>query len=378
MLDDVYILADNVVSPIGYNSIDNFINLMAGYTGIKQVQINGAKPIDTYASLIPDGFVNELDEQLGPGTYTRLEKLLIRSMQDAVTLADIDASSPSTGIIISTTKGNIDLLHEQNPVPAERIYLSPMAKAISKYFKNENEPIVISNACISGVMAIVIGARMIRSGRFEQVIVSGGDIINDFTVSGFLSFKALSSTVCQPFDIARGGLNLGEGIGTVILSRHKGNARAKVLGGAGSNDANHISGPSRDGSGLKIAIRNALKQSGISVDQVDAISAHGTGTPYNDEMEAITFDDLGLSKVPANSMKGYFGHTLGGAGLVESIMGIHAMSQNIQIGTRGYEQHGVSRNINITEQHQSNTVNHTLKTASGFGGCNAAVIFSRI
>jgi 3-oxoacyl-[acyl-carrier-protein] synthase I len=281
--------------------------------------------------------------------------------------------------VISTTKGNIDMLHNDAypGVDASRIYLANSAKAVAGYFHNPNNPIVVSNACISGVLAIVTAARLLRSGQYDYVIACGGDIINDFTASGFQSFKALSDEPCKPFDKERIGLNLGEGFGTMVLTAKPIIGGIQILGGASSNDANHISGPSRTGSGLKVAINAALKESELAAVQIDTVSAHGTATSYNDEMEAVAFDDLGLASAPTNSLKGYFGHTLGGAGLVESIISAHALKNQMAIKTLGYAAHGVSRDINIIAETRPQSLSTCLKTASGFGGCNAALLLQR-
>lgn len=378
MLQPIYIAADNIVSPLGLTTAANFEQVVAGYTGIAPVSIPGAKPIEVYASIIQQAAVDEASKHIN-SPYTRFEKLAIASITDALQQSGIDASSSRVGLVLSTTKGNIDMLHTglYPNIDPDRIYLAQAAKAIARHFNNPNTPLVISNACISGVMAIIAAARMLRSGQFDYVIACGGDIINDFTASGFQSFKALSEMPCKPFDANRTGLNLGEAFGTMVLTATPIEGAMQILGGASSNDANHISGPSRTGSGLKLAISAALKQYNLSANQIDTISAHGTATPYNDEMEAIAFDDLGLAHAPINSLKGYFGHTLGGAGIIESIISAHALKNQKLIKTFGYETHGVSRPIKVIDKTESQPITTCLKTASGFGGCNAALILQR-
>lgn len=151
----------------------------------------------------------------------------------------------------------------------------------------------------------------------------------------------------------------------------------KVVSGAISNDANHISGPSRTGQELGYAIKKSLIDAGLGPDDIDYISAHGTATPYNDEMEANAINYAGLQQVPTNSLKAYYGHTLGAAGLIESIITLHSMKENIILPSAGYEDNGVSKPVNICTSLQHTEVKHALKTASGFGGCNAAMIFSK-
>ncbi|PLX10405.1 MAG: beta-ketoacyl synthase, partial [Marinilabiliales bacterium] len=149
-------------------------------------------------------------------------------------------------------------------------------------------------------------------------------------------------------------------------------------GGSNSNDANHISGPSRNGDGLYFAIRNAFEQADKTDTKIDYISAHGTATPYNDEMESKAINLAKLNHVPVNSLKGYWGHTLGAAGIIESIAGIHSIKQNCLIQSIGYSEHGVSEPLNIIQNFEEKEINNFLKTASGFGGSNAAVYFSEL
>ena len=151
----------------------------------------------------------------------------------------------------------------------------------------------------------------------------------------------------------------------------------KVSGGSVSNDANHISGPSRTGEELNLAISKAMNNAGLSANDIDFISAHGTATLFNDEMEAKAITLAGLQLVPVNSLKGYYGHTLGAAGLIESIISIQSLKENLVIPTRGFENIGVTQPINVCSTLYSATLKNCLKTASGFGGCNAAMVFSK-
>ncbi|NJO89238.1 MAG: hypothetical protein HC831_09980 [Chloroflexia bacterium] len=200
------------------------------------------------------------------------------------------------------------------------------ANKIASYFGFVNQPQVISNACISGVAGCVVGKRLIDSDLYDNVVVVGADVLSRFIVSGFQSFKSLSEQPCKPFDVARDGLSLGEGIGSIILTNNESlvtSPKIVLQNGAISNDANHISGPSRTGEGLQIAITKTI---GNNTD-IDIISAHGTATPYNDDMESKAIYNSGLGKVPVVSTKGYTGHTLGAAGIIEIIIGVEAMKK---------------------------------------------------
>jgi 3-oxoacyl-[acyl-carrier-protein] synthase-1 len=211
------------------------------------------------------------------------------------------------------------------------------------------------------------------------VIVTGCDRFSRFVLSGFQSFQAVADGPCRPFDVARKGINLGEAAATIILSTKEENEPlAQLLSGATSNDANHISGPSRTGEELALAINSALSQAGLTSKDIGMISAHGTATLYNDEMESKAFDLAGLLDTPVHSLKGYVGHTLGTAGVLESVMIIESLRRQLLIPSAGFEHIGVPKPINVTRAMQPASLKYVLKTASGFGGCNATAVWAKI
>jgi 3-oxoacyl-[acyl-carrier-protein] synthase I len=384
-MTEVFIAADNIFTPLGFTTDENIESIKKNLTGMKTYQKEEFSPLPFCASLIDsEKLKSDFNKFENSDKYTRLEKMFILSIREALKDSKINIKDKKTLIIISTTKGNIDLLEasNKNKFEEKRVYLGCMAGVIQKFFQSPNEPIVISNACISGVLAIIAAGRLIQSGQYENIIISGGDLISGFTVSGFQSFKALSLEPCKPFDALRDGLNLGEGCGTVVLTSNPsiagGNDKIIISGGASSNDANHISGPSRTGDGLFIAIKNTIKEAKLnSAREVEFISAHGTATPYNDEMESKAFALAEMSHIPVNSLKGFFGHTLGAAGIIESIAGIRSLRENMLFNTLGYKNLGVTQEINIIKKTEELKINNCLKTASGFGGCNAAILFSK-
>ena len=152
----------------------------------------------------------------------------------------------------------------------------------------------------------------------------------------------------------------------------------KILGDGSINDANHISGPSRTGEGLYRSIYGAMAEAGLKPSNIDYICAHGTATPFNDEMEAIALDRLGLTAAPVNSLKGYYGHTLGASGLLETVIGIQSVLDNMLFRSLGFDELGVSKGINIIEENTGKELRYFLKTASGFGGSNAAIVLEKV
>jgi 3-oxoacyl-[acyl-carrier-protein] synthase-1 len=283
--------------------------------------------------------------------------------------------------VLSTTKGNVSLLDTklEQGFEVERVNLWAAANEIATFFKNPNTPVIVSQACISGVSAILSAKMYLESGKYKHVVVTGGDVLSKFIVSGFQSFKALSATRCKPFDTLRDGLTLGEGAATIILSIDDENLlpvnSIVIKAGATSNDANHISGPSRTGEGLYRAITHTLKD--VDIQNLAFINAHGTATLYNDEMEAIAISRAGLENIPVNSLKGYIGHTLGAAGIIETIVCSHSLLNAQLIKTLGFSNLGVSKTLNIITETIGFNKTECLKTASGFGGCNAAVLIKK-
>ncbi len=374
-LKDVFVVADNVYSPIGKTTSENFLNLNNNISGVHGHYPGTISTQPFFAALFDE------DEQIAPNTsHTKFERLLITSIDNALKQTDINLRDSKTILIISTTKGNISLLETDRYSDAvkKRIALTTSAQIIADNFGFANKPVVISNACISGVLAIITGMRLLRSGTFENAVIAGADLISKFILSGFQSFQALSPGVCRPFDRTHDGLNLGEGAATIILSPHKKYAGPiKIKGGSVTNDANHISGPSRTGRELAYAISRSMDDAGIGAGEVNFINAHGTGTVYNDEMEANAMRLAGLVNIPLNSLKGYYGHTLGAAGLIESIISIEALRQGIVLATPGFEQAPESHPVNASAFNRYLNAQNFLKTASGFGGCNAAVIIGK-
>ncbi len=211
-----------------------------------------------------------------------------------------------------------------------------------------------------------------------NVIVVAGDLISDFVLSGFQSFQAISSFPCRPYSNDRSGISLGEAVCAVLVGPEiSEKEKIAYIDAVTANDANHISGPSRTGEGLFLSIERLLKRTRIKSKEIDYLSAHGTATLYNDEMESIAFSRAGLEEVPVNSLKGYFGHTLGASALLESIFAKYSLLNNELFSSLNYSRHGVSKPMNIIQDYQEKELNLALKTASGFGGCNIALLLKK-
>jgi 3-oxoacyl-[acyl-carrier-protein] synthase I len=367
-----YLTGDNIITSLGFDTeevLSAIENNTTGITNKEHYKHLTKAPI----SLVDYEKINdELAVRFPETSFTRFEAITTLSLHKALSKSIIDANSDRTLFILSTTKGNIELLITGEQ-PGKNVMLYPTASKISQLFGFVNAPIIICNACISGVLALILAKRYIDSGKYDSIVVSGADVVSDFIVAGFESFKSMSEKPCKPFDVSRDGLSLGEGAATIIVTKDKENSGIKITDGASANDANHISGPSRTGEGLYLASKNVVHERG----DIDFISAHGTATPYNDDMESIAIQRLGLNEIPVNSFKGYFGHTLGAAGVIETILTKHSMLRNRIYGTLGNESDGVAAPINVVRQHTSKELNCCLKFASGFGGCNASILLEK-
>ncbi|MES1221769.1 MAG: beta-ketoacyl synthase N-terminal-like domain-containing protein [Bacteroidota bacterium] len=377
---EVFIVSDNIVSPLGLTTGDNFSQLTKGVSGIRLHKDDGLSSQPVYASLL-DKSIDFAVTENNFHAYTKFEKLLIASVRDALSSNPVNTRSDKTVLIVSSTKGNISLIESDtlNETSEKRIALHTSAQLVADYFHFTTKPVVVSHACISGLVALITGMRLLQSGKYDHAVVAGADVITKFILSGFQSFQAISSEPCKPFDAGRNGITLGEGAATVILSVEKpGNGYfVKISGGGISNDANHISGPSRNGEELHQSVKNAMDESGAAIKDIGFISAHGTATIYNDEMEAKAINLAGLQEVPVNSLKGYYGHTLGAAGLIETVVAVHSLRENIFLPTIGFKEPGTSKPLNVTSILQKGSYNACLKTASGFGGCNAAIVLQK-
>jgi len=320
--------------------------------------------------LLASQFTKSQINTLNP-RISRFDNIASRALLD---LKDSTQSLKGRGLLIlASTKGNLDYL-EKNEA---KISLHQSAKILADQV-GIDDSLVISNACSSGVIAIITAKRYLDSELYKYCIVVGAEVLSDFIISGFQCLNGLSKEPCKPFDIDRSGLTLGEGAAAILLTvSPKVSGQISISGGAMSNDANHITGPSKTGVALADAISRAMKEAKIDSSMVNFISAHGTGTIYNDEMESKAFNLAGLSSVPLCSLKGSLGHTLGASGVLETALCIHSLKKQNSLPTLGFSKLGVPKKLNVCTKSEPLRMDYLLKTASGFGGTNAAIIINR-
>ena len=375
----IYSIGDSIISPLAMTSHGNFEAVLRGESRLQYYEHAFGLPEPCFISLFEEERLNNAFSALvdfGIEGYTKMEKAAIVAASQAIEEANIAADRDNVIFILSTTKGNVDLL-EHNPYEPERPYLWRSAQIIAEFFDNPNTPIVVSNACISGCAAQIAAANQLRFGGYKYAVVIGAETLSKFIISGFQSFKALSKERCMPFDANRKGLNLGEAAAAIVYTIGDENTTLPdntliLRAGAINNDANHISGPSRTGEGLLRAINRVLQ--GHDPAQIAFLNAHGTATPYNDDMESVAITRTNLQDTPVNSLKGYFGHTLGAAGVLETIMAHQAVKNHTIIGTLGTVNPGTASKVNVALHNQPAHGNAFMKLISGFGGSNAALL----
>lgn len=367
-----FIVGKGAVCAMGSSLAEIVKNVETGISGVKITEKKFANGQSFPLGTVDADFATQYNIS-NIAEYSRLEQMMIASTLDATRVSNIDLSSPSTLFIFSSTKGVIDSLsHSEND------YIFKMAQKVVSYFKNSNKPVCISNACISGVLAAVYAHRLLQYGKYNNIVVVGGDMLTDFVVSGFDSFRSLSHNVCKPYDKNRDGISLGEGAATLIFSNTTSIPNCfYIAGGATSNDANHISGPSRTGEELAHAITTAMEEANVSASDVVFVNMHGTATVYNDEMESKALAVAGLTNSTVVSEKGYFGHTLGCSGVLELALSVALAEKNEIAKTIGFEETGTPVELNVSKKLiKDKKCDVFVKTGSGFGGCNAAIVVS--
>lgn len=374
----IYVVADNIYTSLGFGSDANYHSVCKGLSGLRLRNGVFGVPQPFVASLFDRG---EVDGCFGASRFASIgglslfEKSMILSASDALSRTDVDPASPRTLFVVSTTKGNVELLEQVADGRDSRLALWHSAQIVSRAFGNPNSPLVLSNACTSGLCAQIVADRALQSGRYDYAVVVGGDVLSKFVVSGFQSFKALSSDRCRPYDASRHGLNLGEAAATIVFAREPKGAFAFERG-AIRNDANHISGPSRTAEGQYAALQYVMQ--GIDTGSVAFVCAHGTATLYNDDMESVALHRAALDDKPVTSLKCYFGHTLGAAGVLETIISLAALRDSVALPVLGYERNGVQYPLCVSPVMSKAKGNRFVKIISGFGGTNAAASFVKL
>lgn len=367
----VWIVGTAAITALGEDADTLWGGLLAGRTGIGPLTRFSTDAYKSHVAACVPGL-----QPQGPGSlaHALLERLC----------ALLPPLPPETVLIASTTKGGVDCLERVArglPADADDIPLPALGAALRRRLGLTTPAITVSAACASGSIALGRGAQLVTSGAAASVLVVGFDVLSEFIFSGFSALQALSPDPCRPFDAGRTGLTLGEGTAALLLTsperaRREGREPVgELLGWAASNDAVHITAPARDSRGLIQAIRTALAHAGIEPGDVGGVSAHGTGTLYNDLMELNAFRAIfGERRVPVYGVKGALGHTLGAAGAIEATIALRALAEEVVPGTVGCTVPDAAGAGLVRLGPAPLCGSRMLLTNSGFGGVNAALV----
>jgi len=375
IVKEVWITEAATVTPLGDDLKGLWKGLLAGQSSIKPVQRFAVKNYHAGIASCMEDLSSHHEKSLA---HTLMERLI-----------NPIASVPADALLITaSTKAGIDNLERLTrgiQVDPRDVFLFRMTDAITDKLGLSKKGMHVSAACASSTIATVQGASLIAAGYTDVVLICCLDLVTEFVFSGFSSLHVLSPFPCRPFDRHRDGMSLGEG-GAVLLLMSKDRClqeNRKAIGGiygwGAANDASHITSPARDGCGLVRAIRQALKKARLNPEDIGAVSAHGTGTVYNDLMELNAFSGMFKDRqIPIYSIKGAIGHTLGAAGGIEIAIGLLTLSAQMVPPTVGFSIPEKGADGKVSGDPVRIRGDYLLTTNSGFGGINAALVLGKV
>lgn len=397
---DIFVSGMGIVSPLGIGLEANFKKLSSESTGILPLQyidsIHREKVLVGEVKYSDKELLNRLKVENNYIHPSRTWVLALMAAQEALKdakLGEKEREHYKVGIISSSTVGGLrnteqafeGFINGENNV--DFIATHSVADATEKLASELNIKdyhTTINTACSSSSNAIILGARLIKNGTLDMVVVGGADSLSKYTINGFNSLLLLDSEVCKPFDEGRKGINLGEGAGFLVLESEKTlrerNVQPKSVlkGYSVTNDAFHLSATSPEGTGIQTAMRNSLKMANLGPEDIDYVNAHGTGTVNNDLTEGKAMKHVFGDQMPAfNSTKSYTGHCLAAAGSINLIYAAMAMENNMVFANLNFKKPIAQHNLSpVSSTMHNKNINHVLSNAIGMGGFCASMILS--
>ncbi len=390
-----------VVSPLGAGVAEFWAGLLAGRSGLGPITSFDTRGVANPVAAEVAGFrANEHLSAQEIGRLDRVSQFALAAARQALAEARLDLDQVDrtrVGVILATTLGGIGIgeeyqraQHAGTPFPARQLLQVPyyaVAARLARWLGVRGPVVSPSIACASGTQAIGLARELIRAGHGDVFLAGGAEALCAFVVHGFNCLRATTSDTVRPFDANRRGLLLGEGAAVVIVeeavhaSRRGARSFAEVAGTGLAGDAAHITAPARDGAGAARAMRAALRDAEIEPAAVDFISAHGTGTPYNDAMEVAAIAGVfgeWAPRIPVNSIKGAIGHTLGAAGSFEAVMMSQVLQEGVIPPTTNCEVLDPACALDVVRGAvRRHAVRTALSTSSAFAGNNAAIVLRR-
>ncbi len=397
MSKGVAITGMGIISSIGNTVEENFQSLIDKKPGISRI-----KKINTiHRDKIKVGEIEISNEDLmkvlnvpKKNNYSRTALLAEVAAKEAVKNANIkDINKYKTGLISATSVGGMDNTEKhyysyfketKNRGYIDAHSLGDSTSKVAKSLGVTDFVTTISTACSSGTNAIMLGARLIRSGKLDRVIVGGADCLSKFTINGFKTLMILSEKDCKPFDENRTGLNLGEAAAYLVLEsdevvkKENKKVLAYVSGYANANDAFHQTASSKDGEGATLSMQKALKVANLSPKDIDYINAHGTATPNNDSSESMAILRVFDNEIPSfSSTKGFTGHTLAAAGAIEAVYSVLALQNELVLPNLNFDTPMEGTALIPETEIVRKKIKHVLSNSFGFGGNCSTLIFSK-
>jgi 3-oxoacyl-[acyl-carrier-protein] synthase II len=360
---------------------DVYLNYASIRTGLGSLEQTWRALLNNQSAVVKrEHFGNKLLPRTGLSLYKRdlseFQPNFTQSLMEEC-ISDIPRLPKDTFVIWTGIKNNVELLESlyhgtKKPNLSSsrdfRLWLTHMLGL-------NNGGMEINAACASSTIGVALAMQYIADGRYDHILVAGADVVSRFVYYGFAALKGMKESVCMPFDADRNGLSLGDGAVALFLSAER-NSDLRLSGYGMTNDANHITGPSRDGSGLAKALSRAIEMSGLQPDDIQGFCAHGTATRYNDAMELLAaISVFGAAMPKIFGVKGSIGHTLGAAGGIEIALCGKALREGVLPPTIGCVK---PENPNIVMDSTPFPGGNIITSNSGFGGINAAVLMEKI
>ena len=397
MTETIVVTGFGVISPLNPDGDPGcfWAALRAGKNGVLPVlSFDASRYPCKVAAEIPRGMLGLAE---GEDPAMQMARIAFeRSIEDA-DLKQAGYDPKRTGVILGTVLGGVvsgdryfrvaGLREEEKKRLLRQYPMRAVASSLAFSGRFGGPVLTVATACASGTDAVGIGYRKIRSGEADAIVAGGVDAVTEFSFSGFSAINALTLSKVRPFSKNRSGLALGEGAAFLVLERAtSATARGarilgRVAGYASASDATHLTAPHRDGRGLSSAAAAAIRESDLDPSEIDYVSAHGTGTLYNDWMETRALKtSLGrrAGSVPVSSIKAILGHAFGAAGAMEALACFLAIRDGVVPPTGNFEERDPECDIDcVPNRERSVTVRAALSLSAGFGGQNAALVLAR-
>lgn len=390
-IDPIFVTSHTATSALGHGRADHLQALRTRATGLRENDF-------THAPLTcAIGRVDGLEQAALPDPWARYEcrnnRLAWLGLQADDFLAQARATVERHGadrvaLLLATSTSSIGATEEaytrlddgQMPADLRRSEVhTPHALGLflEHVFGTRGPCITTATACSSSAKIFAQAERMIRLGIVDAAILGGVDTLCGSVLFGFNSLELVSPEVCRPFDARRRGISLGEAAAFAIVERTGPAAAPQLIGWGESSDAHHMSTPHPQGLGARLALEGALARAGIGADEVDYINLHGTATPKNDEIEAGVVSAAFGARTRASSTKGWTGHTLGAAGIIEAGIALLAIEHGLVPGTLNCEQPDALCGPQFALANEDADVRIALSNSFGFGGSNCTLAFAR-